>query len=135
MNQPQQPRPYSGAAVYTATTFALVAATAALAALVGVAGALWLRQRQWATDASSSSSADSGSRGEPADDDGDMHGEDAADAHEEGWVQSGLLCPQHCSNDLVCQHCCTVQEELMKPCGSLPSHVPSSSLSVYCTLA
>jgi hypothetical protein len=88
MTQPQQARPYSGGAVYTATTYAMVAATAALAALVGVAGALWLRQRQWATDTLSSSSANSGSQGEHADDDGDVHAEDADGAHEEGWVQS-----------------------------------------------
>ena len=88
MNQPQQARPYSGGAVHTATTYALVAATAALAALVGVAGALWLRQRQWATDTSSSSSPDSGSQGDHVDDDGDVHAEDADGAHEEGWAQS-----------------------------------------------
>jgi hypothetical protein len=105
MNQQQQPRPYNGAAVYTATTYALVAATAALAALVGVAGALWLRQRQWATDASSSSGDSGSQRGEQPDDDGDVHGEDADGAQEDGWVQSGLLCPQRRSHDLVCLHC------------------------------
>lgn len=85
MIQPQQPRPYSGAAVYTTTTYALVAATAALAALVGVAGALWLRQRQWASDTSSSSSAGSGSpRGVQAGDNDDVRGEDADGTLEEG---------------------------------------------------
>ena len=60
------------------------------AALAGVAGALWLRQRQWASDTSSSSSVESGSpRVVQADDNGDVRGEDADGALEEGWVQSG----------------------------------------------
>jgi hypothetical protein len=96
MNQPQQPRSYSGAAVYTATTYALVAATAALAALVGVAGALWLRQRQRATDVSSSSGDSGSQRGKHADDDGDVCGEDADGTQEEGWVQYRQLWLQLC---------------------------------------
>lgn len=85
MNQPQQARPYSGAGVNTATTYALVAATAALAALVGVAGALWLRQRQWAGATPPSSQSSGSPRGQYEQDNGDgraVAGEHDADQEE-----------------------------------------------------